>query len=98
LAFTGAGLVSGYAGSFTQGGIVPGSSYSGDKLTARVNSGERIMTQEQQRLLTDMLSGRSQPGSSAPINLVSTLVVDGKEMARSVTRYQDNNLAGSKKK
>ena len=32
-----------FAGSYEQGGIVPGSSYTGDRLWARVNSGELII-------------------------------------------------------
>ena len=38
---------------FAEGGIVGGSSYSGDKVLARVNSGERILTKEQGRDLDD---------------------------------------------
>ena len=34
---------SAFAGSYANGGIVPGTSYTGDKLWARVNSGERII-------------------------------------------------------
>ena len=34
---------SAFAGSYANGGVVPGTSYSGDKLWARVNSGERII-------------------------------------------------------
>jgi len=39
------------AGAFATGGIVGGSSYYGDKLLARVNSGEAIFNQEQQKRL-----------------------------------------------
>jgi len=35
------------AGGYAQGGVVPGSSFTGDKLLARVNSGERILTAQQ---------------------------------------------------
>lgn len=42
------------AGAFEQGGIVGGTSYTGDKLTARVNSKEMILTQSQQARLFDL--------------------------------------------
>ena len=42
------------AGAFAQGGIVDGTSYTGDKLTARVNSREMILTQSQQARLFDI--------------------------------------------
>ena len=32
-----------FAGSFANGGVVPGSSYTGDQMWARVNSGELII-------------------------------------------------------
>lgn len=40
-----------FAGSFASGGIVGGNSYSGDKLYARVNSGEMILNRQQQNAL-----------------------------------------------
>lgn len=43
------------APAFAQGGIVEGTSYNGDKITARVNSGEMILTREQQARLYDMI-------------------------------------------
>lgn len=42
------------AGAFEQGGIVGGTSYTGDRLTARVNSREMILTQQQQARLFDI--------------------------------------------
>lgn len=42
------------AGAFEQGGIVGGTSYTGDKLTARVNSREMILTQSQQARLFEI--------------------------------------------
>ena len=42
--------------TFAEGGVVGGSSYSGDNITARVNSGEMILTVAQQKAL---LAGKS---------------------------------------
>ena len=44
-------ILSGLAGSFASGGIVPGTSYTGDRLFARVNSGEMILNRSQQAAL-----------------------------------------------
>ena len=47
------------AGSFEGGGVVDGTSYTGDKLTANVNSGEVILNREQQaNLLFGMANAR----------------------------------------
>lgn len=43
------------AGSYAGGGIIPGSSYSGDRLLAHVNSGEMILNQKQQKNMFDLL-------------------------------------------
>lgn len=43
------------APSFEYGGIVPGTSYTGDKVTAKVNSREMVLTQQQQAHLFDMI-------------------------------------------
>lgn len=42
------------AGAFEYGGIIGGTSYTGDKLTARVNSREMILTQSQQARLFEI--------------------------------------------
>tara|TARA_A200000159_G_scaffold162979_1_gene188065 strand:- start:17431 stop:20355 length:2925 start_codon:yes stop_codon:yes gene_type:complete len=44
-------------GSYATGGIVPGSSYSGDSLTANVNSAEMILNRQQQSQLFNMANG-----------------------------------------
>lgn len=49
------GMIKASAGSFAQGGIVPGTSYSGDRLTANVNSGELILNEAQQGRLAKSL-------------------------------------------
>lgn len=48
------------AGSYAEGGIVPGNSYSGDNLTANVNSGELILSMVQSdRLLNILRNGNN---------------------------------------
>ena len=51
-----AAMKSATAGSFANGGIVPGTSYSGDRLLAHVNSGELILNTVQQNSLASALS------------------------------------------
>ncbi len=46
-----------YSGSYAGGGIVGGNSFSGDALTARVNSGEMVLNANQQRSLFNMANG-----------------------------------------
>ena len=43
--------------AFATGGVVPGNSYSGDRITALVNSGEMILTRQQQARLFDIATG-----------------------------------------
>lgn len=54
-------------GSFSGGGIVGGTSYTGDRLTARVNSGEMILNATQQRSLFQMLNGGGSTGGGSSI-------------------------------
>lgn len=55
VAFGAAIALDAWAGSFAEGGIVGGSSYSGDRLTANVNSGELILNLAQQENLATAL-------------------------------------------
>lgn len=48
--------------SFASGGIVPGTSYSGDNVQANVNSGEMILNARQQRALWETANGNIKPG------------------------------------
>ena len=59
--------------SFSQGGIVPGSSYSGDRVQANVNSGEMVLTAAQQRNLWSLANG-AKGGSvvSMPVTINNT--------------------------
>ena len=52
-----AAIKSATAGSYAEGGLVPGSSFSGDNLTANVNSGELILNRAQQGSIASQLQG-----------------------------------------
>lgn len=56
-AFLAAGVLRGAAASFQDGGIVAGSSFSGDNVPAMVNSGEMVLNRSQQAQLFAMANG-----------------------------------------
>ena len=56
--------------SFATGGIVQGNSYTGDRVTANVNSGEMILNSQQQKNLWDMANSR---GGGAVVNMPVTI-------------------------
>lgn len=59
-----------FADGFATGGVVPGNSFNGDNVLARVNSGEMILNRAQQARLFDIANGNAEPvgGSGAVIN------------------------------
>lgn len=59
----------GKAGSFANGGIVGGSSYSGDRMSANVNSGEMIINRKQQAALWDFIRNGSGGGAGSSPNI-----------------------------
>lgn len=62
------------AGSYAEGGIVPGNNWNGDNMTANVNSGELILNRAQQ----DRLAGQLTGGMSG--NLKLSAVVTGEQI------------------
>ncbi len=86
------------AGNFATGGIVPGASMTGDRLTAGVNSREGIFTLKQQKNLFDIANGKTEAGggngnsiSEKIDNLVSAVLgqpivveIDGERVATAV--------------
>ena len=58
-----AAVKSATAGSYASGGIIPGNSYSGDNLTANVNSGELILNRAQQESVASQLQNNSPMGN-----------------------------------
>ena len=69
----------GNAGAFANGGVVGGTSYSGDRLFARVNSGEMILNQKQQRNLSGMISPAVSAGDVA-ISLMGGFEIEGAKL------------------
>ena len=59
------------AGKFASGGIVPGNSYSGDQLTASVNSGEVILNHAQSETVARQLTAGDNRGGGASSSFVT---------------------------
>lgn len=72
----------GYAGAYAQGGIVGGQSFTGDNLTARVNSGEMVLNRGQQKRLFDVAEGRSGSGGGVKV-IVNNLPGQGADVKTS---------------
>lgn len=69
-----AAIKSATAGSFAEGGVVPGNSYSGDRLTANVNSGELILNAAQQSVIASRLQNNN------PQNMHLTATIKGTDI------------------
>lgn len=61
-----ASIKSATAGSYAQGGIVPGNSYSGDNMYGRLNAGELILSRSQQESIASQLSDQRGGRQSQP--------------------------------
>lgn len=68
---------------FADGGIVGGSSYFGDKLLARVNSGEMILNQGQQARLLSMTEGGN-------VRVTGDVRLNGKDIYISLRNYMNS--------
>lgn len=77
-----ASIKSATAGSYEQGGIIPGNSYSGDNLTANVNSGELILSMAQQNNVASLLRNQNEGGRSYQPSYVS-----GEQIFIAMNRY-----------
>lgn len=71
------------AGKFAEGGIIGGNSFSGDKLTAQVNSGELILNRAQQSNIAAQLSAWDRGGGGS----ASTPYVSGENIVLGVNNY-----------
>lgn len=81
-----AGVIAAIASApkFAKGGIVPGNSFSGDNITAQVNSGEMILNTSQQAKLFDLLNGSGSLNSGS--NKVE-FVIKGQELKGVLNNY-----------
>lgn len=64
-------------GKYADGGIIPGNSYSGDNLTAHVNSGELILNTAQQGVIANELQQNSQHYESHQPYITSEMIYLG---------------------
>ena len=86
-------LIAASSQKFAKGGIVQGSSKYGDKLLARVNAGEAILNQSQQKRLLDIADGRA-----AAIGGEVRLVAHGQDLVgvwRNINKA-NSRISGSK--
>ena len=75
------------AGSYAQGGIIPGSSYHGDRLIASVNSGEMILNTQQQNRLLDIANGQYQPYANTQTSL--SFKLKGEDLYGTIKNYKN---------
>lgn len=85
---------------FEHGGIVPGTSYSGDNVTARVNSGEMILNQRQQQNMFNALNKGGMGGGASvvmPVQIInnSSAKVSSKMDTRGLTVMIDEKVNAS---
>lgn len=71
------------AGAFKDGGIVGGNSFYGDKILARVNSGELILNNSQQRAVYGMMTNKS----DTPIVLDGNWKISGADIELVLNRW-----------
>lgn len=69
-----------YAGAFANGGVVGGNSFSGDKLFARVNSGEMILNKQQQNNLNNLIGPGNAIAQTVKIELAGMFKMAGRDM------------------
>lgn len=84
--------------AFAEGGIVRGSSYSGDQTLIRVNAGEMILNSRQQKNLFDLLDSGAMPNANG-VNVQVTGVIKGTDIilvqknTNKVLRKTGNNIS-----
>jgi len=72
---------------FADGGIVPGNSYSGDRVTALVNSGELILNRSQQDNIAEQLTS-----NTGHVTATIIVMMDTREIAKSTVDLVNNGF------
>jgi hypothetical protein len=79
---------------FDSGGIVPGNSFRGDNVLARVNSDEMILNKRQQKNMFNAIDKNEIGGGEQTITIIVPVNLDGKEIARNSVTHINNRSAG----
>lgn len=82
--------------SYATGGIVPGSSYTGDLVQANLNSGERVLTAAQNAAMYDMMTAYMNGGGGTSGTLtipVQVMMPNGQVLAETVVTAINNGRA-----
>jgi len=93
----GAEQAAGVAGvqMFAKGGIVDGNSTTGDNVPIRVNSGEMVLNNAQQKNLFDLLSGKNSGGNGkTQINIYMDTMKVAEAFIPAYNKGRDLNLVG----
>jgi len=86
------GIIAANKPEFAQGGFVPGTSFTGDKVDASVNSGEAILNTRQQREFMAIANGRAR-GMAGNITLGdSTVIINGNASDDTVQALKQENM------
>lgn len=77
IASTSAALAAAFAAipQFSTGGVIPGNSQHGDKILARLNSGELVLNKSQQGALWNMLNAKGTSGGTVEFKIKGTELV-----------------------
>lgn len=75
---------------FENGGIVGGSSFTGDRIGARVNSGEMILNRQQQSQLFAMANGSNGQSGAQEITINTRVELDNEVVGRATSRWVAN--------
>lgn len=90
-------------GNFATGGFISGNSYSGDRLTANVNSGEAVLNVSQQKEFMRMANGSTGSAGDVLVNAINNLgdrianmeiklIANDTEIAKSASRGVMNGV------
>ena len=78
------------SGSYAGGGIIPGSSYAGDRLTAQVNSGEMILNRRQQNNLFNAID-QDKLGGGNTKTTISSVRVQGSDLVLAINNERQKH-------